>query len=59
MHGVAPLREGERVFSSLARARDDLVVDVGEVAHVGHAVAQVAQHAHEHVEAAVNPRMPC
>lgn len=59
VHRDAPLREGERVFATLARARNNFVVDVSEVAHVGHTVAQVAEHAYKHVEAAVHPRVPC
>ena len=58
---VRAMPSGKRkgVLARLPRASYNFVVDVREVAHVGHAVAQVPQHAHQDVEAAVNPRMPC
>ena len=49
--------ERERVFAKLVRPRDDLVVDVGEVADVGDLVAAGLQVARDDVEADVDPRV--
>ena len=51
------LRERAEVLAVLVRAGDDLVVDVGDVAHVRHLVAQAAQVAHDHVERHQHPRV--
>ncbi len=51
---------GERAdgLAVLDRALDDLVVDVGDVAHVGHVIPRRAQPALHHVEHHHHPRMP-
>ena len=51
------LRERAEVLAVLVRAGDDLVVDVGDVAHVRHPVAPAAQIAHDHVERHQHPRV--
>ena len=51
------LRQRTEVFPVLVRAGDDLVVDVGDVAHVGHPVAQTAQVADDRVEHHEHPRV--
>ena len=51
------LREQVEVLAVLVRAGDDLVVDIGDVAYVGHPVAQAAQIAGDHVERHQHPRV--
>jgi hypothetical protein len=53
-HLVGQRADGD---AALQRPADDLVVDVGDVAHVGHAVAAGAQPAHHHVEGHHHARM--
>ena len=52
--GEAP-REHVEVLTVLVRAGDDLVVDVSDIAHVRHPVAQAAQIADDHVERHQHP----
>src|SRR5690606_23930442 len=51
------LHQGLERLAILVGAADDLVVDVGNVAHVGDVVAAVAQPAADHVEGDHHPGM--
>ncbi len=55
-HGEAA-RQISPVLAVGGRALDDLVVDVGDIAHVGHLIAQRAQVALHQVESHQHARM--
>lgn len=54
-----PSCQGQRVLLGLCRALDDLVVNVGEVAHVLHLVLQRPQQAVQHVKGDIHTSVTC
>ena len=59
VHGLnEPCRQVAEGLAALIGAVDDLVIDVGDVAHIGHGVTQVAQVAVNHVEHHHHPGVP-
>ena len=59
MHHIdEPSCQGLKVFSLLIGSLDDLVIDVGDITHIGHLITEMPQIAGYNIKYDHDPRMP-